>query len=213
MNDLLSTYQKLVSSGVSIEDIQVLTPQKNNTFGTYNLNRVIQEMVNKRISLEIPYRTVGEYTLSFKEGDKVIHTKNNYDKEWFEYTPNGYEPIGEFGIFNGDCGIVDSIYLNPITKKKEMFVRYEDKYIRYIGDDLEELELAYALTIHKSQGSEWPHVIIPMLKQHYAMLNKHILYTAITRAKEDCVLLTQKLAIETAITRSTLQTRYTNLCI
>ena len=213
MDDLLDSYKKLINSGVSIEDIQILTPQKNNQFGTYNLNRVIQEMVNKRTSLEIPYRTVGDYTLSFKEGDKVIHTKNNYDKEWFEYTPNGYEPIGEFGIFNGDCGIVDSIYLNPITKKKEMFVRYEDKYIRYIGDDLEELELAYALTIHKSQGSEWPHVIIPMLKQHYAMLNKHILYTAITRAKEDCVLLTQKLAIETAVNRSTLQTRYTNLCI
>ena len=213
MKQIIDSYMNLINDGVSIEDIQILTPQKNNKFGTYNLNRIIQELVNKRSSLEIPYRTVGDYTLSFKEGDKVIHTKNNYDKEWFEYTPNGYEPIGEFGIFNGDCGIVDSIYLNPVTNKKEMFVRYEDKYIRYIGDDLEEIELAYALTIHKSQGSEWPHVIIPMLKQHYAMLNKHLLYTAITRAIESCTLITQKLAIETAINRSTLKTRYTNLCI
>ena len=91
----------------------------------------------------------------------------------------------------------DDYYMTAYCKannKKEMFVRYDDKYIRYIDDDLEELELAYALTIHKSQGSEWQYVLVPMLRQHYAMLNKHILYTAITRAKVGMYLFAQKSA-------------------
>lgn len=213
MESVINTYLDIVKSGVSIEDVQLLTPQKNNSFGTYNLNKKLQELINKRVSLEIPYKTVGNLTLSFKEGDKVIHIKNNYDKQWFVNTPAGYEPIDEFGIFNGDCGIVESIYLNPITKKYEMFVRYENKYILYANDDFEEVELAYALTIHKSQGSEWQYVVIPMLRQHYAMLNKHLLYTAVTRAKVKLDLICQKSAVATAINKSTLQTRYTNLNI
>lgn len=213
MEDLINAYINLFNSGVSIEDIQILTPQKNNTFGTYYLNKKIQELVNKRNSLEIPYKTVKDFTLSFKEGDKVIHTKNNYDKEWFKITPFGYEPTGDFGVFNGDCGIVESIYLNPISNKKEMFVRYDEKYIRYVGDELEELELAYALTIHKSQGSEWQHVLVPFMRQHYAMLNRHLLYTAITRAKTTMSLFAQKSAVKTALERSNLKSRYTNLQI
>ena len=213
MEDLINTYMLLFNSGISIEDIQILTPQKNNRFGTYYLNKKIQSLVNKRTSIEIPYKTVADFTLSFKEGDKVIHIKNNYDKQWFKITTSGYEPIDEFGVFNGDCGIIESIYLNPANNKKEMFVRYDDKYIRSIDDDLEELELAYALTIHKSQGSEWQYVLVPMLRQHYAMLNKHILYTAITRAKVGMYLFAQKSAIKTALERSNLKTRYTNLQI
>ena len=213
MDDLINSYMDAVHSGLSIEDIQILTPQKNNSFGTYALNKKLQSMLNTRTSLEIPYKTVGDMTLSFKEGDKVIHIKNNYDKVWYDKIFDEYEPTDNCGIFNGDCGIVDKIYINEITKTKEMVVRYDEKYIVYAGTDFEEIELAYALTIHKSQGSEWEIVIIPMLRQHYAMLNKHILYTAITRARTSCKIHAQKSAIQTALSRSTLQARYTKLDI
>lgn len=213
MERLVDTYMGLVNCSTPIEDIQILTPQKNNTFGTYALNHKIQSLVNGHYTDEIPYKTVNGMTLSFREGDKVIHTKNNYDKTWYRESSGDFEPTDDAGVFNGDCGKVVRIYANPLTKKKEMFVKYDDKYILYANDDFDEVELAYALTIHKSQGSEWPYVLIPLLRQHYAMLNRHLFYTAITRGKIADYLFAQSLAVKTAINKSTLQARYTNLLI
>ena len=148
--------------GVKPKEIQVLTPMKKNCAGTIKLNKLLQEKINP-IGEEI----VRGETI-FRLGDKVIQTKNNYDKN----------------VFNGDSGYIDSI--NVIDKT--LTVDFGDQNVFYDETDMEELLHAYALTIHKSQGSEYPIVVIPVANGHWFMLSKNLLYTGITRAKKICVL-------------------------
>ena len=149
--------------------IQVLTPMKKNEAGTWNLNKALQAAINP----------VGESIQHgdtvFRVGDKVIQTKNNYEKE----------------IFNGDTGYISSVN----TEDKTLTVDYGDAEVFYERADLDELLLAYALTVHKSQGSEYPIVVMPVTNQHYFMLSKNLLYTGITRAKQICVLVGSKEAL------------------
>lgn len=163
-----------------VRDIQVLTPVKKGPLGVERINTYLQENLNPpdRAKKELAVR---DFIL--REGDKVMHIKNNYELEWELKTGNGFVYETGKGVFNGDIGIVEKINeYNHLTE-----VRFDDgKYVIYEQDDLDELVLAYAATIHKAQGSEYPAVVLPLLTGPQVLMNRNVLYTAVTRAKQ-CV--------------------------
>ena len=159
--------------GVLPKEIQVLTPMKKNNAGTIQLNKMLQEKINPSGPEIVRGETI------FRLGDKVIQTKNNYDKN----------------VFNGDTGYINNVNLED----KTLTVDYGDSMVFYDQTDMDELMLAYALTIHKSQGSEYPIVVMPVTNSHYYMLSKNLLYTGITRSKKICVLVGSKDALSWGI--------------
>lgn len=158
-------------------EIQVLTPTRKGNLGVERLNKVLQEYLNPPQAGK-QEKTLGEVV--FREGDKVMQIKNNYQIEWEIRGKHGIPVDSGLGVFNGDVGIIDSInhYLSEIT------VRFEDrKYVKYSFKEAVELEHAYAMTVHKAQGSEYPAVVLPLLDGPKMLMNRNILYTAVTRAK------------------------------
>lgn len=161
-------------------DIQVLTPSRKGELGVENLNKILQLYINPP-STDKRERQWGE--VIFRENDKVMQIKNDYQIEWKIVTKKGLTIKEGSGVFNGDCGIIREIneFAGTVTVEFD-----EGKLVEYTGATLEELELAYAITIHKSQGSEYPAVIIPLLNAPKPLLNRNLLYTAVTRARK-CV--------------------------
>lgn len=168
-----------------ISDIQVLSPMKKGVLGTDNLNTILQEKLNK--SNLFLKRGAVEYRL----GDKVMQIKNNYDKD----------------VFNGDIGTVYSVDQSSETLE----IDFDSRILKYDISELEELSLSYACTIHKSQGGEYPVVVIPVSSLHYIMLERNLLYTGVTRAKKVCILIGERNAISKAVENNTSKTRYTYL--
>ncbi len=180
--DIPSTVASLIlqrlprAYGQDIKDkIQVITPSKKGFGGVEALNAELQSKLNPKSQFKEEKSSHG--TL-FREGDRVMQNVNNYDVEWER---DGY--VGT-GVFNGDIGTIEKID----KKKNELIVNFEDKIVKYDFDMLEELELAYAITVHKSQGSEYPVVIIPMYQCPGMLLTRNLLYTAVTRAKRMVIL-------------------------
>lgn len=161
-------------------EIQVLTPMRKGALGVNNLNRVLQEALNP----PLPNKREKELSQGiFREGDKVMQIKNNYKIEWTMRSPKGFVIQEGTGIFNGDIGVIKSINLFS----EEIVVSFDEgKEVVYPFKGAEELELAYALTVHKSQGSEYPAVVLPLLSGPRPLMNRNLLYTAVTRAKS-CV--------------------------
>ncbi|MBQ4364409.1 MAG: ATP-dependent RecD-like DNA helicase, partial [Oscillospiraceae bacterium] len=155
--------------GLSPTDIQVLTPMQRGDVGAQNLNTLLQEKINPG---NIGLKRGG--TL-YKPNDKVMQIRNNYDKE----------------VFNGDIGVVAQVD----TEERTLIVIFDGRPVGYEIDELDELVLAYAVTVHKSQGSEYPVVVMPVFTSHYVMLQQNLLYTGVTRAKKGLVLVGQKKAI------------------
>ncbi|MCD6518755.1 MAG: ATP-dependent RecD-like DNA helicase [Anaerolineae bacterium] len=174
------------------EEIQVLAPMHGGAAGVDSLNRALQSAVNPPSSqkAELLLRR-GEEPLTFREGDRVRQTRNNYRK----------------GVFNGDLGRIIQIDL----ARQVLSVRFEDTPVDYSFDELDELVHAWAMTVHSAQGSQWPAVIIVMLKQHYVMLERNILYTALSRAQRLAVLITQEQAVRIAVQRNRARQRRTLL--
>ena len=166
-------------------EIQVLTPMQRGVVGASNLNQLLQESVNPG---QDGLRR-GGYV--FRLRDKVMQIRNNYEKE----------------VFNGDIGTVDRVDLEDRT----LTVRFDDRLVEYDATELDELVLAYATTIHKAQGSEYPVVVMPVLMTHYVMLQRNLLYTGITRAKKGLVLVGTKKAIAHAVRTVTVTRRNTKL--
>ena len=197
----------------SLEDIQVLIPQKKGEVGMFIVNFLLQKELNKGVSKNVVLKRVftvsnKEYKLYLKEGDKVMHIKNNYEIKLFEKLSSGdYEESGYKGLTNGECGIIEEI----ICKKgvTRIVVKYDSGYAMYENTD--ELELNYATTFHKSQGSSWKVIIMPIIMDHKAMLSKNLFYTGITRASEKCVVIGSKDAVIHAISCDTISQRYTTL--
>ena len=161
-------------------DIQVLTPMRKGSLGVENLNEMLQRYLNPPSSEKNEKETARG---RFREGDKVMQIKNDYQLDWTKKNDRGMAIEQGSGVFNGDTGIVMEI----VPFNKSMTVRFEDgRYVEYSFDDLDELELAYSITVHKAQGSEYPAVIIPMYAGPRMLMNRNILYTAITRARK-CV--------------------------
>ena len=155
-----------------LTDIQVLSPSRKTETGTYNLNNLLQSTLNPRQNNQPQFAYKDVY---FRTGDKVMQIKNNYDLQWTR--DNG--EIG-YGVFNGDVGYITSIDV----KGGIINVRFDDKIANYFVDNIGELELAYAVTVHKSQGSEFDCVIIPLFDTPQQLQYRNLLYTAVTRAKK-----------------------------
>ena len=167
-------------------EIQVLTPMQRGVVGATNLNQLLQASVNPG---ETGLRRGGYL---FREHDKVMQIRNNYDKE----------------VFNGDIGVVDRVDLED----RALYVRFDDRVVEYDATELDELVLAYATTIHKAQGSEYPIVVMPVLMTHYVMLQRNLIYTGITRAKKGLVIVGTKKARAMAVRTVTVTRRNTKLC-
>ena len=184
----------------SADDIQVLTPTKRGMLGAPSLNAVLQEVINPADDSKAELK-VGSVT--FREGDKVMQLRNNYGAEW---RSDYFTAEGE-GVFNGDMGIIESI--DP--GDKIMTVRMDDRIIDYCGDMLEEIDLAYAVTVHKSQGSEFPAVIIPVLNFPPVLMTRNLLYTAVTRGKKLVIIVGDPMRVRSMIDNNRADGRYTGL--
>jgi exodeoxyribonuclease V alpha subunit len=159
---------------ITIHDAQILVPMNRGAVGTYALNHHLQSLLNPG---QKP--SLSRMGTVYKEGDKVMQIRNNYDKH----------------VFNGDLGYIKTIDV----EEQILFVSFGDQEIEYEASELDELVLAYATTIHKSQGSEYAAVIIPLFMQHFTLLQRNLVYTAITRAKKLCVIIGQSRALAMAI--------------
>ncbi len=183
-----------------ITDIQILSPSKKGIAGILSINNLIQREVNPP---DIMKQEISYGKSVFRVGDKVMQTKNNYDIEWLKTD-------GEtgFGIFNGDMGIIASIS----TTDKVMNIVFDDeKLVKYDFNNLDELELAYAITVHKSQGSEFPVVIIPMCQFPPMLMCRNLFYTAVTRAKQLVILVGSKESVVKMVSEEREAKRYTGL--
>ncbi|MBW1741811.1 MAG: ATP-dependent RecD-like DNA helicase [Deltaproteobacteria bacterium] len=169
-----------------LTDIQVLTPMHKGIIGTVNLNRSLQKALN-------PSHDMIERTgYQFKRGDKVMQIRNNYVK----------------GVYNGDIGTISKIDRN----EQRIIVKYNGRSVDYEFHELDELILAYAVSVHKSQGSEYPAVIMPVMTQHFILLQRNLIYTGVTRAKELVVLIGTRQALAIALKNNKPQKRMTRLC-
>lgn len=188
-------------------EIQVLTPMRKGLLGVERLNRILQEYLNPKDGKKKEY-TRGE-TL-FREGDKVMQIKNNYQIEWEIRGRYGMPVDRGSGVFNGDTGIIREI--NEYTEK--LTVEFDEhRFVEYPFAGLEELELAYAVTIHKSQGSEYPAVVIPLLGGPKMLMNRNLLYTAVTRAKSCVTLVGDPEVFYQMIDNTMEQKRYSTLAL
>lgn len=178
--------------------MQVLTPTKKGTMGTKNLNKELQKILNPKSKFKNE-KEFGE--VIFREGDKVMQIKNNYDLYWETIKKNGYGT----GVYNGDLGIINNIDGNIVE------VVYDDeKVVRYEGN-LEELEHAYAITIHKSQGSEFPVVVMPITNGPPMLYTRNLLYTGVTRAKKFLIILGKESIVNYMINNNNTKARSTGL--
>ncbi len=172
----------------AVTDIQILSPMNKGSLGVHNLNNIFQQALNVNIKSNIYIKSMG---VDFYLGDKVMQIVNNYDKE----------------VFNGDIGfIVDINHDDDIIN-----IKYDERIVEYSSKDLDEITLAYAISIHKSQGSEYPIVIIPITMQHYPMLQRNLIYTGVTRGKKIVILVGEKRAIYKAVSSETSKQRITGL--
>jgi len=187
-------------------DIQVLTPMRKGLLGVERLNGILQQYLNPPDQSK---REKEHGDMVFREGDKVMQTKNNYQLEWEICTKFGLTVDKGMGIFNGDMGIITEI--NDFAET--MTVEFDEgRKVEYSYKLLDELELAYAITIHKSQGSEYPAVVIPLLSGPSMLMNRNLLYTAVTRARKCVTLVGNDTTFNQMIQNTSQQKRYSGLC-
>ena len=187
-------------------DIQVLTPMRKGLLGVERLNGILQRYLNP----PSPQKREKEHgDILFREGDKIMQTRNNYQLEWEIRTKYGLSVDKGTGVFNGDMGIVREI--NDFAET--MTVEFDEgRMVEYPYKLLDELELAYAITIHKSQGSEYPAVVIPLLSGPSMLMNRNLLYTAVTRARKCVTLVGNEVTFEQMAQNTSQQKRYSGLC-
>ena len=227
--DLILRSTKVLNetNGIPLSEIQVLTPQKAGLLGTHLLNCFLQEQLNPYHALkpQVFKQEVVFYEGNIKKvknlflrvGDRVIHTKNNYKKQWyFENDQIGYQrDFSQLGIVNGECGIVKDVLITTDlgVKKERVVVEYDDGYVFY-ENDFSEIEHAFALTIHKSQGSQWRSVIIPIYPSFAlkpSMITNQLIYTACTRSRVINIIIGNPDLIKKGILRESQQKRKTRL--
>lgn len=183
----------------SVKDIQVLSPSRQGGAGTIELNKSLQQALNPASSTKVE---ITRFNQTYREGDKVMQVRNNYDIVWSQ--DGGEEGLG---IFNGDIGIIELID-KPSTS---VLIRFDDRVAQYTFDMLSEIDLAYAITVHKSQGNEFDAVIIPVLGSHRRLHYRNLLYTAVTRAKKTLILVGHRSTVQAMVATNQKTLRYTNL--
>ncbi len=186
-----------------MRDIQVLTPVRKGLIGSINLNKELQAVLNP-LRAGLVEKKYGDKV--FRVGDKVMQIRNNYELAW--------KRLSDFtegeGVFNGDVGFIDSIDV----EFNEMTVVFdEDKYVKYDVTNFDELELAYAVTVHKSQGSEFPIVIMPVSWFPPMLATRNLLYTAVTRGKEAVVLVGSEQKLFAIVDNNAITKRYSGLAV
>lgn len=187
-------------------DIQVLTPMRKGELGVERLNQILQQALNPpgKEKIEKEY-----HETIYREGDKVMQVKNNYQITWEIKSKYGITTQSGTGVFNGDAGIIREINLFS----EHLIVEFDDnRLVDYSFSQLDELELAYAVTIHKSQGSEYPAVILPILDGPRLLFNRNLLYTAVTRAKNCVTIVGSDTMLQFMIDNKNEQNRYSGLC-
>ena len=188
-------------------DIQVMTPMKKGLVGTIRLNAVMQQALNPAGPRK---REWARGDVVFREGDRVMQVRNNYQKEWTIRGRYGAVIDTGAGIYNGDMGVIRAI--DPLTDL--MTVEFDEhRCVDYEKSELDQLELSYAVTIHKAQGSEYPAVIIPMLRGPRMLMNRNLIYTAITRARKCVVLIGDPAVLDDMIDNTMQEKRYTTLAL
>lgn len=186
--------------GVSAFDrIQVITPTRKGAAGTEALNLLLQAALNPPSPQKIEKKY---HDIVFREGDKVMQIRNNYDLTWDE---DGKE---RFGIYNGDIGVIEKIY----DRQSYMLIDFDGRKVKYGFDLLDDLEHAYAITVHKSQGSEYPFIVMPVTDFPPMLMTRNLLYTAVTRAKTMAVLIGREDALSRMVENDRETVRYTGLC-
>ena len=171
-------------------DIQVICPSRKAETGTVNLNNLLQATLNPRKENQPQLSYKGVY---YRTGDKVMQIRNNYEKD----------------VFNGDIGRV--VRIEGKLVQVSFPDRLEGEIVTYEATEVEELQLAYAMSVHKSQGSEYPYVLLCMVPSHYIMLQRNLLYTAVTRAKEKVLVVGSRRAVRTAVENDKMRQRYSLL--
>ena len=202
-NDVISMIKKRIPDflGLTPSDVQVLAPMKRTEVGVEVLNALLQDELNPN-GMEYAYRAEGR-ELKFREGDRVMQTCNNYDLTWTKR--NAYEGSGT-GVFNGDIGIVDEVH------KDELTVLYDDgRRVKYDSGSIGELSLAYCISVHKSQGSEFPVVVLVLGRVSPMLLTRNLVYTAVTRAKRMVVIIGEESVLHYAIRNTYTAKRYSLL--
>jgi len=194
-NRLPKTYGDMARNGT-----QVIAPSRKGESGTENLNAILQQMLNPHDKTKREYKFRDRV---FREGDKVMQTRNNYDINWTRII-DGKEGNG---VFNGDIGIIEKIN----SSESEMTIVFDDKRIFYDFSLLEDIEHAYAITVHKSQGSEYPIVVIPMCSAAHMLLTRNLLYTAITRGQNMVILVGKEEIVDEMVNNNRQSMRYTGL--
>ena len=197
--DLCATRLPKAYNYSPLSDIQVIVPSRVGALGTVELNRMLQECLNPPGSGKIDYKFG---TVTFREQDKVMQVRNNYDIAWKR--PDGEEGAG---VFNGDIGVIEMID----RPSRTILVRYDDRVAEYNFDMAMEMEHAYAITVHKSQGSEFEAVVMPLMNYHQKLYYRNILYTGVTRAKKMMIILGQPETITRMVANHRKVLRYTNL--
>ena len=204
--DVASTIADLISNRLPraygeelCSGIQVITPSRKGAAGTENLNLLLQRAINPPSRNKLERQAHG---IVFREGDRIMQIKNNYDTEWVK---DGYEG---YGVFNGDIGTVEAISPSDET----MTLDFDGRFSSYDFSSLDELEHAFAITVHKSQGSEYPLVIIPLYSCAPMLLTRNLLYTAVTRASRMVILVGKREVLETMVANNMHTTRHTGLC-
>ncbi len=210
-NSIINAMVTLVSSKLPAytdskpNDIQVLTPTRKGNLGVERLNTILQQFLNPKDSRKVEKEING---VLYREGDKVMQIKNNYKIGWETRGRHGIPTDTGMGVFNGDMGIIDNINLFLA----ELTVRFEDdKYVTYSFKEADELEHAYAVTVHKSQGSEYPAVVLPLLDGPRMLMNRNILYTAVTRARKCICVVGDERTFYDMISNENEQKRYSSL--
>ena len=186
-------------------DIQIMTPMRKGALGVERLNTILQEYLNPRLASKAEKEAGGTV---YRVGDKVMQIKNNYQIEWEVRNRYGIAVDSGTGVFNGDISIIRSIN----TFAGELTVEFDEgKMVDYSFKQLEELELAYAITIHKSQGSEYPAVVIPVHSGPRMLMTRNLIYTAVTRARSCVCLVGLPEVFQAMVDNETEQRRYTGL--
>jgi len=170
-----------------VRDVQVLRPMNRGSLGTRMLNPELQAALNGDESQS----AIARFGWTYRVGDKVMQTANDYDKD----------------VFNGDIGFIQTV--DP--EAQEIVIDFDDRLVTYDFGELDEVSPAYATTIHKAQGSEYPAVVIPLTTQHYLMLRRNLVYTGITRARQLVVLVGQRRALSISVKDARAQTRWSKL--
>ena len=205
----------------TIEEIQVLLPQRTGSLGVNMFNYLLQAEFNPYKGGERVLKgkfeaklneasPISEFSLYIQKGDKVMHIKNNYSMKLYEKDLTGaFKEMRKTGITNGESGIVENVIKTGKTSYR-IIVKYDDYYVFY-EDGVDELELSFATTIHKSQGSAWKAVVLPIVPQHTNMLSNNLVYTGVTRARDFCVVVGSTETMKRAINTHEVVKRYTNL--